>query len=677
MEKSGYDVLYAVPDKHCEKKEGETLPYRSSLLEEDEPIPSMPAEGIDTIKKQLISTIDEYGTEPFLGSRQITDYDEDHKPVFGKYIFRTYNEVFNDIVNLAKSFNAMKLYSEVLYNKKRHKLIGVYAKNCEGWVLTDFACCFSGLVTVTLYDTLGGDSSEYIIKQSELKTVVCTADHIKDLIQIKQGGGVDHLQNLVIMDTFDETHVKDAENVHLTLYSIQDLVKQGETHDVQLYDPDKNDLFTICYTSGTTGNPKGVMLSHENMIALITSLHRIAVAPRSSDVHISYLPLAHVLERIILHGMMSSGARVGFYQGDVFKLKEDMQVLRPTVFASVPRLYSRFYDVIQAGLAEAKGLKKKIATKAINAKLANLHKNGKVTHCLYDALVFKKMRNALGGRVRYCITGSAPISKEVIDFLKIAFCCPIYEGYGQTENTGAACATFTGDSLSGHVGGILPTFLLKLEDVPEMNYFSTDQREGETHPRGEVCLKGPGVFVGYFKEPEKTAETLDKEGWLHTGDIGEIQPNGALRIIDRKKNIFKLSQGEYIAAEKLELLYAKSPLISQIFVYGDSLQAHLVAIVIPDRVEVEKQHGGKIKDFQAHINSKEFHDQIIGWFNQVKKEQKLNSLEVPKTIYCSENEFKVEDGTLTPTFKLVRAEAKKKFIDQIREMYGGAKLQGE
>jgi len=134
----------------------------------------MPAEGIDTIKKQLISTVDEYGTEPFLGSRQITDYNEENKPVFGKYNFKNYNEIFNDIVNLAKTFNAMKLYSEVLYNKKRHKLIGVYAKNCEGWVLTDFACSFSGLVTVTLYDTLGGDSSEFIIQQAELKTIVLT-----------------------------------------------------------------------------------------------------------------------------------------------------------------------------------------------------------------------------------------------------------------------------------------------------------------------------------------------------------------------------------------------------------------------------------------------------------------------------------------------------------------------
>lgn len=510
-----------------------------------------------------------------------------------------------------------------------------------------------------------------------LLSKLLNSDHIKDIIQIKQSGSIDCLQNLVVMDTIDETHVKDADRVNLTLYSIQDLIHQGEDHDVQLYDPDKNDLFTICYTSGTTGNPKGVMLSHGNMIAMITSLHGSPAAPRASDVHISYLPLAHIFERIVLHGMMSKGARVGFYQGDVFKLKEDMQVLRPTVFASVPRLYSRFYDVIQAGLAEAKGMKKKIATKAINSKLTTLSKSGKVTHCLYDALVFKKMKKALGGRVRFCLTGSAPISKETIDFLKIAFCCPIYEGYGQTENTGAATVTMPGDRLSGHVGGILPTFLLKLQDVPEMNYYSTDEKDGEPHPRGEVCLKGPGVFVGYFKEPEKTAETLDKDGWLHTGDIGEIQPNGALRIIDRKKNIFKLSQGEYIAAEKLELLYAKSPLIAQIFVYGDSLQAYLVAIVVPDRVEVEKQHGGKIKDYKAHINSKEFHKQILGWFNQVKTEQKLNSLEVPKSIYCTDDEFKVEDGTLTPTFKLVRAESKKKFIEQIREMYEGVKLQGD
>mmetsp|Transcript_43371 Transcript_43371/g.50990 ORF Transcript_43371/g.50990 Transcript_43371/m.50990 type:complete len:218 (+) Transcript_43371:1180-1833(+) len=217
---------------------------------------------------------------------------------------------------------------------------------------------------------------------------------------------------------------------------------------------------------------------------------------------------------------------------------------------------------------------------------------------------------------------------------------------------------------------------MKLQDVPEMNYLSTDVIDGVPHPRGEVCFKGAACFVGYFKELDKTKETIDNDGWLHTGDVGMILPNGALKIIDRKKNIFKLSQGEYIAPEKLEILYAKNPLIKQIFVYGDSLQASLVAIVVPEKEEVEKEFGHQ-SDYNSFICSKEFQGKLMEWFNTVRKKEKLNGLEVPKSIHCTSREFSIDDGTLTPTFKLVRGQARNLYIDEIRQMYGGAKLQGE
>lgn len=217
--------------------------------------------------------------------------------------------------------------------------------------------------------------------------------------------------------------------------------------------------------------------------------------------------------------------------------------------------------------------------------------------------------------------------------------------------------------------------MMKLKDVPDMDYLSTDMKNGESYPRGEICYKGGAAFQGYFKEPEKTEETLDKEGWVHTGDIGEFQPDGALRIIDRKKNIFKLSQGEYIAAEKLELIFVKSPLIAQIFVYGDSLQSFLVSIVVPDKEYVEKNYN--FDDYKTHINSTGFKTEILDWFKECRKEHKLNGLEIPKQVHITDEEFNIDDGTLTPTFKLVRGVAKKKYIGQIKEMYGGAKLQGE
>lgn len=226
---------------------------------------------------------------------------------------------------------------------------------------------------------------------------------------------------------------------------------------------------------------------------------------------------------------------------------------------------------MQSKLKELTGFKKILANRAVNAKLANLEKSGSVTHSVYDRLVFNKFRDVVGGRVTKMVTGSAPISKDVLNFLKIAFCCPIYEGYGQTETAAAATITCYGDPETGHVGGPVSSIEIKLVDVPEMNYTSKDVVNGKPHPRGEICFRGNNVFVGYYNAPEKNAEAFDEDGWLHSGDIGMIYPNGAVKIIDRKKNIFKLAQGEYIAPEKLENVFNKSPIAMQTFIYGDSL----------------------------------------------------------------------------------------------------------
>lgn len=188
--------------------------------------------------------------------------------------------------------------------------------------------------------------------------------------------------------------------------------------------------------------------------------------------------------------------------------------------ACVPRLFNRFYDVMQQGISELTGFKKTLVEHAIKTKLENLRENAKTTHAFYDAIVFEKFKAVLGGRMRLMITGSAPISKEVLSFLKIAFCCPIHEGYGQTENTAPATITWGSDPTVGHVGPPYPTLDIKLVDVPDMKYTSKDVDEhGVPTPRGELCYKGYCAFKGYFRQPEQTKETIDADGWVHTGDI--------------------------------------------------------------------------------------------------------------------------------------------------------------
>jgi len=194
------------------------------------------------------------------------------------------------------------------------------------------------------------------------------------------------------------------------------------------------------------------------------------------------------MERVISHIILSRGASIGYFGGDVLKLKDDLTELKPTIFISVPRLFNRFYDAMNAKVNGLKGFSGTIAKKGLKAKLSNLASDGDPTHAVYDRLVFNKFRAAVGGKVRFCLSGSAPISKDVINFLKVALCCPIYEGYGQTETAAASCVTYSEDGEAGHVGGVMPYSELKLVDIPEMNYLSSDTKDGEPYPRGEICF---------------------------------------------------------------------------------------------------------------------------------------------------------------------------------------------
>lgn len=413
------------------------------------------------------------------------------------------------------------------------------------------------------------------------------------------------------------------------------------------------------------------MICHRNFISLVSCLEYSDVDIKCDEVYLSYLPLAHVFERIVISLCFYKAVKIGIYSGDVQKLKYDLEDLKPTVFASVPRLYNRFYDLIQASIKKLTGFKRTLVEKAIAAKLYYLRNGGYHTHRLYDSLVFNKMKQGFGGNVHLMVTGSAPISSDVIDFLKICCSCPILEGYGQTESTGASFLTATNDPQSGHVGGPLANTEFKLVDVPELGYSSKDKTEaGEPMPRGEVCIRGFGVFSGYYKDEERTNEAIDPDGWLHTGDIAQLKPNGSIKIIDRKKNIFKLAQGEYVAAEKIENVYLESQIVEEIFIYGDSLQSYLVAIVLPRRKLVmefarEKNIEGEFKELIAR---KEVRDMVLGEMNLQAKKAKLCGFEVARKLHlidCALGELELT----TTSFKLKRHEAKKYFQKEIDAMY--------
>eukprot|EP01138_Halocafeteria_seosinensis_P000248 gb/GECG01000254.1/.p1 GENE.gb/GECG01000254.1/~~gb/GECG01000254.1/.p1 ORF type:complete len:708 (+),score=97.62 gb/GECG01000254.1/:1-2124(+) len=629
------------------------------------------------------------GEKPCLGYRQMED------GVAGEFVWFTYNEIAEKRDNIGSGLLHLDACPP---NDDGYQLVGIYSKNRYEWVVTEQACNAYKLILVPLYDTLGPEAISFIMNQTGMHSVCCSAVETKTLIKTKKEKGEDmkHFTNIFQFEDVTEEQREEAKQVGLTLRSFSELAEIGKGNPQKHREPEPDDLATIVYTSGTTGNPKGVMTTHKNLLSDASGALYAGVHVDSGDVHLSYLPLAHAFERLVMTFVLMNGACAGFFQGDVRKLTEDIAKLRPTIFPSVPRLYNKIYDKITGKFESLGGMKKSLFESALEAKKYWLKKGGHLTHGWWDLVILNKVKKNLGlDRCKVMLTGSAPIAPHVMEFLRVVFGCPVLEGYGQTECSAAATvSTFEDQASLGHVGVPLACNEVRLESVNEMGYLVTDEyhgrevdengnviREGiRCYGRGEVCFRGPNVFLGYYKNPEKTQETLDSDEWLHSGDVGLWDENGNLRIFDRIKNIFKLAQGEYVAAEKIENVYMKSPFVAQIFVYGNSYQSSLVAIVVPDQdyvdgnyrnTEAGKQFEGR--SFEELCNDENFKQVVLDDMRRVGKDADLRGFEKVVSIHLEPKPWTPED-LLTPSFKLKRAPAQKQYqkaIDQMYEQVGG------
>lgn len=542
--------------------------------------------------------------------------------------------------------------------------VGLYFINRPEWIIVDHACSAYSYISVPLYDTLGPDAVWYIVNHATIQAVFCVSQTLN--ILLSSLAKMPSVRLIVVVGGIDEQMPSIPSGSGVQVKSYSKLLNEGLSSPQPFRPPKPDDIATICYTSGTTGTPKGAVLSHGNLIANVAgSIIPVKFSP--SDVYISYLPLAHIFERASVTSNAYFGIAVGFYQGDNMKLVEDIALLRPTIFCSVPRLYNRIYNSIMNTVKTSGAMKQRIFAAAFNAKKQALL-NGKSASPMWDRLVFNKIKEKLGGRINYMVSGASPLSPDVMDFLRVCFSCRVIEGYGMTETSCVISAMDLTDTLSGHVGSPNPSCEIKLVDVPEMNYTSEDQ----PHPRGEICVRGPIVFQGYYKDEVQTREILDENGWLHTGDIGLWSPGGRLKIIDRKKNIFKLAQGEYIAPEKIENVYAKCQFVAQCFVYGDSFNSSLVAIICVDpdvlRAWAANQNI-KYKELQELCTDAKAKAAVLADMDSIGRESQLRGFEFVKAVTLVLEPFAVENGLLTPTFKIKRPQAKAYFAKAIADMY--------
>ncbi|KIJ44209.1 hypothetical protein M422DRAFT_30387 [Sphaerobolus stellatus SS14] len=541
--------------------------------------------------------------------------------------------------------------------------IGIWSQNKPEWQIVDLAAQAYSKVTVSLYDTLGPNAVEYSCNHAEITVVFATTPHIPEVLSLAPK--LKGLKVLVSMDELSDEarHVASSWAKHrgLEFFTLREFEALGKANYTEPIIPTPEHVYSICYTSGTTGNPKGAILTH-GQVAMAIAAAVTGTNFTEPGYLMSYLPLAHIYGRITELAALNFGGGIGYFTGDPLRLLEDAQSLRPTAFPSVPRVLNRIYQAANMA-GDVPGLKGNIFRKAVATKLANYRATGKLTHLLWDRLVFSKIQKLLGGRIESITSGSAPISADALDFLRIAFGCDIYNGYGMTETAAIITRVVSGDRNPGDSSGPPQAGVeLKLLDVAEMGYTANDK----PNPRGEILCRSICNTPGYYKDPENTANTIDAEGWLHTGDIGEIDSAGRLRIIDRVKNIMKLAQGEYVALEKVENAYSGSPCISQIFVHGDSLKDHLIAVIVPDAEHVcnlvKRLHGHTIhvtdeKAVAEAIRDLKVKSALFEEINKQGKKSGLKGFESVKKILLTMDMFTAENGTLTPTFKIKRKEA--------------------
>ncbi|KAJ0806853.1 putative long-chain-fatty-acid--CoA ligase [Helianthus annuus] len=628
--------------------------YRSVYAKHGFPAP---VDGLESCWDIFRLSVEKYPNNPMLGTREFVNGKH------GPYKWLTYKQVYDKVIRVGNAIRACGVEP-----KGR---CGIYGANCAEWVMSMEACNAHGLYCVPLYDTLGADAIEFVICHAEVTIAFVEEKKISELIKVIPKAR-EYLKTIVSFGKVTREQREEVEKFGLKIHSWVDFLSLGDGKNIDMPLKKKSDICTIMYTSGTTGDPKGVLISNNNMVTLIAGVDHLLdsakVSLNSQDVYLSFLPLAHIFDRLIEECFISHGASIGFWRGDVKLLIEDIGELKPTIFCAVPRVLDRIYSGLQQKISAGGFIKRKLFNLAYSHKLRNMNagKEHSKASPLSDKIVFSKVNKGLEGESALFCRVLLHSRHHVEAYLKVVTCSHVLQGYGLTETCAGSFVSLPNEmDMLGTVGPPVPNLDARLVSVPEMNYDALSSK-----PQGEVCIRGDVLFSGYHKREDLTKEVL-VDGWFHTGDIGEWQPDGSMKIIDRKKNIFKLSQGEYVAVENLENIYGLVPDIDAVWIYGNSFESCLVAVVNPNQQAIE--HYAKTHNISGDFNSlcenPKIKEYIMGELTRIGKEKKLKGFEFMKAIHLDPVPFDMERDLLTPTFKKKRPQMLKYYQNVIDNMY--------
>ncbi|KAK4454386.1 putative long-chain-fatty-acid ligase [Podospora aff. communis PSN243] len=648
-----------------------------------------PSDDITTTYELVRKAAAKYGNAKCVGSRKLVNTHVETKKVkkmvdgeerevdknwtffeLSPYEYITFNDYEAMALQLGAGLRKLGL--------QKDDRVHIFAATSQNWLSLSHGAASQSMPIVTAYDTLGEEGLRHSMVATKAKAIFLDPHLLPTLTNVLKVATDIQIVIWNHQHTANQTHIDNLKAAfpHLTILSHEELQKLGKENPVDPVPPTSEDLCCIMYTSGSTGTPKGVPLKHKNVVGAVAGVS-VVVQPfiGPGDGLLTYLPLAHILEFVFENASLHWGSTMGYgnpktlSDSSVRNCLGDIKEFKPSVLVGVPAVWESVKKGIIAKVNAGSPVVRGLFWGALSLK-EKLMYTGLPGSGILDAVVFKKIKEATGGRLKLCMNGGGPVAKDTQKFLSMAI-CPMISGYGLTETTAMGTLQNPLEWTVESIGCMPASVEAKLVDFPDAGYFATNK----PNPQGEIWLRGPTVLEGYYENPKETAEAVTADGWFKTGDIGEWDKHGHLKIIDRKKNLIKTLNGEYIALEKLESIYRAAPVVANICVYADDSKAKPIAIIVPAEPALKKladSVGVSGDSLEELVHNKKVQAAVLKELQTAGRAGGLSGIEIIEGVVVSDEEWTPQNGFTTAAQKLNRKGILAHYKKEVAQAYGSS-----